>query len=193
MLYHDQTGRQPSLRLCSIASKPPGLQRVCMALVCTNATLSSSASRQKSIKNAGALYFPLMHADGTKRSGLPAPRKPDIFHIRDDSTGEEQGPSIRTVSADYTTFGIVTAGDAVRGLKEYVPYFSDTGGLVISILECLVADDGLEWTLRAFEPSFAAPEREKRAQEANEPSGSPKILGLCSVAPRDDYNTKFRL
>lgn len=175
-LYHDQTGRDPSLGLC------PTILRVSRQIYNESVWLLYEYNvfiislTTEIVQTCGHYYSPPSEHQWHQRAGLPTPRKPDIFRIKDDSTGEEQGLIYPHCIRRCRHMSIVTAGDAVRGLKQVMPFFSDTYDLIIRILECLAADDGFEWALGAFEPSFAKPEREKRAQEANEPLPHRKTL-----------------
>lgn len=154
-LYHDQTGRQPSLDLC------PAILRVsrqvynesAWILYERNGFLISLTTEIDTVRTTPAGYRGIPQF--TQRPGLPAPRKADLFRVRDDSTGEEQGLIYPHCFRRLRHIGIVTAGDAVRGLVQNNPYFGDTYQLIIDILECLITGDGFHWTLGAFGPTYA--------------------------------------
>lgn len=181
-LYHDQTGREPSLGLC------PAFLRVSRQVYNESAWLlyerngflisltteidkrciSSSRRRQ--------------NRQYRQRDGLPTPRKPDLFRIKDDSTGEERGLIYPHCFRRFRHIGLVTAGDAVRGLKLNMPFFSNTYKLIIDILGCLAARDGFDWTLGTSEPSDAGPEMEKQAEkEAAKPPSHQKSLDFVML------------
>ena len=155
-LYHDQTGRQSPLDLC------PAILRVsrqvynesAWVLYERNGFLISLTTEIDLIRSSpyrpGEIRTPLC-----QRPGLPAPRKADLFRIRDDSTGEEGGLIYPHCFRRLRHIGLVTAGDAVRGLIRDNPNFGDTYRLIVSILECLATGDGLHWTLGPFEPTYA--------------------------------------
>lgn len=92
---------------------------------------------------------PLQRSRWYQRADIPTPRIPDLLRIRDYSTGEDHGLVYPHCFRRFRHIGLVTAGDAVRGLRFDTPFYSDTYGLVIDILKCLVAEDGFDWALGA--------------------------------------------
>lgn len=162
-LYHDQRGRESSLGLC------PTILRVSRQIYNESVWLLyernvfliglTTEINEICIRVADD---PLRQSRWHQRAGLPTPRKPDLLRIRDYSTGEDQGLVYPHCFRRFRHIGLVTAGDAVIGLKFDTPFYSDTYSLVIDILKCLVADDGFDWMLGASESSYAGPEEEKQ-------------------------------
>lgn len=155
ILYHDQTGRESSLDLC------PAILRVSRQVYNESAwILYERNGFLISLTTEIDLIRPSPYHSGEisqycQRPGLPIPRKADLFRIRDDSTGEEQGLIYPHCFRRLRHIGLVTAGDAVRGLVRNNPIFGDTYRLIVDILKCLISGDGLHWTLGPFEPTYA--------------------------------------
>lgn len=165
-LYHDLTGRDSSLGLCptilrvsrQVYSKSAWLLYENNAFLINLTTeIDQRCMRASSHPSGDRLYH--------QRPGLPTPREADLLRIRDDSTGEVKGLIYPHCLRRIHYLGLVTAGDAVRGLQPTSPFFSDTYELILDILKCLLADDDFDWTLGSLESSNAESEREKRAQE----------------------------
>lgn len=175
-LYHNQTGRESSLGLC------PVILRVSRQIYNESVWLlyehnvfviglTTEISEIRSLTTNHSSGQSRWH----QRYGLPTPRKPDLLRIRNCSTGEDQGLIYPHCFRRFRHIGLVTAGDAIRGLKFDKPFDSGTYHLVIDILKCLVADDGFDWTLGASESSYAETE-EKRVHEAKMPLSQQKSL-----------------
>ena len=182
-LYHDQTGRQSSLGLC------PTILRVSRQIYKESLWLLYEHNvfliGLTTPINEVPIRMANDPADGSEQwhqlPGLPDIREPDLFRIRDYSTGEDlQGLVYPHCFRRFRHIGLVAAGDAIRGLQSDSPYYSETYYLVIDILKCLVADDGFDWTIGAApEPIYAEADEENGVfviQESEKPLSQQKSL-----------------
>lgn len=159
-LYDDQTGREPSPGLC------PAILRVSRQiykestwiLYDCNAFLLKLTTEFNLHKTCPC---PVGHHI-YQRPGLPTPPIDDLFRIKNNSTGEEQGIIYPHCFRRLRHIGLVTAGDAVRGVMQTAPHFSAAYRLIIAILECLAAPGDFDWALGALEQNHAEAEMMKK-------------------------------